>query len=135
MSFYRYFKQNAEAVVIFNEWMKEKTKEWIIPFFEAQDFSEVKTIVDVGGNIDTLTAVILKANPKMQAIFVDREDVVVGANQVLEVAGVVDRCQIVGEKFFDSLRRVAIFTYSLASSFIRNEVIFFRSGKTRWKHC
>jgi hypothetical protein len=105
MSSYRYFKQNAEAVVIFNEWMKEKTKEWIIPFFEAEDFSEVKTIVGVGGNIDTLTAVILKANPKMQAILVDREDVVVGANQVLEVAGVIDKCQIVGEKFFDSLRR------------------------------
>ena len=73
---------------------------------EAQNFSsEIKTIVDGGGNIDTLTAVILKANPKMPAILVDREDVVIGANQVLEVAGVVDRCQIVGENFFDSLRR------------------------------
>jgi hypothetical protein len=35
----------------------------------------------------------------MQAILFDREDVVVGANQVLEVARVVDRCQIVGETF------------------------------------
>jgi hypothetical protein len=61
--------------------------------------------VDVGGNIGTLTAVLLKPNPKMQAILVDRKDVVVGANQVLEVAGVVDRCQIMGENFFDSLRR------------------------------
>jgi hypothetical protein len=61
--------------------------------------------VDVGGNIGTLTTVILKANAKMQTILVDREDVVVGANQVLEVAGVVDRFQIVGENFFDSLRR------------------------------
>jgi hypothetical protein len=61
--------------------------------------------VDVVGKIGTLTAVILKPNPKMQAILFDREDVVVGANQVLEVAGVVDRCQIVGENFFDSLRR------------------------------
>ena len=59
--------------------------------------------MDVGGNIGTLTAVILKPNPKMQAILVAREDVVVGAKQVLEVAGVVDRCQIVGENFFDSL--------------------------------
>jgi len=59
----------------------------------------------VGGNIGTLTAVILKSNPKMQAILVDREDVVVCANQVLEVAGVVDRCQIVGENFFTSLPR------------------------------
>jgi hypothetical protein len=81
-------------------------KEWIIPFFEAQDFSsEVKTIVNLGGNIDTLMVVILKANPKMQAILVDRGDVVIGANQVLEVARVVDRCQIVGEKFFDSIRQ------------------------------
>ena len=60
--------------------------------------------MDVGGNIGTLTAIILKPNPNMQAILVDRKDVVVGANQVLEVAGVVDRCQIVGEKIFDSLR-------------------------------
>jgi 16S rRNA A1518/A1519 N6-dimethyltransferase RsmA/KsgA/DIM1 with predicted DNA glycosylase/AP lyase activity len=85
--------------------MKEKTREWIIPLFEAEDFSEVKTIVDVGGNIGTLTAVILKPNPKMQAILVDREDIFVCANQVLEVAGVVNRCQIVGGNFFDSLRR------------------------------
>jgi hypothetical protein len=61
--------------------------------------------VDVGENIGTLTAVILKAHPQMQAFLFDREDVVVGANQVLEVARVVDRCQIVGGIFFDSLPR------------------------------
>jgi len=70
--------------------------------------------VDVGGKIGTLTAVIPKPNPKMQAILVDREDVVVGANQVLEVAGVVDRCQIMGENFFDSLRRGARYLLTLS---------------------
>jgi hypothetical protein len=39
MIFSSYFKQNAEAVVNFNEWIKEKTQEWIIPLFEAYDFS------------------------------------------------------------------------------------------------
>jgi len=39
MIFYSYFKHNAEAVVNFNECMNEKTKEWIIPVFEAYDFS------------------------------------------------------------------------------------------------
>jgi hypothetical protein len=62
--------------------MNEKTKKWIIALFEAEDFSEIKTIRNVGGNIRTLMAVILKPNPKMQAILFDREDVVVGANQV-----------------------------------------------------
>jgi hypothetical protein len=61
--------------------------------------------VDVVGKISPLTAVIFKPNPKIQAILFDRKDVVVGANQVLEVARGVERCQIVKEKFFDSLRR------------------------------
>ena len=103
MNFYRYFKQNAEAIVNFKEWMKEKTEEWIIPLFEAYEFFEVKTIVDGGGNLNTLTAVILKPNAKMQVILFDREDVVVGANQVLEVTRVVNRCQIAGRNFFEAL--------------------------------
>ena len=103
MSFYDYLKQNSEAAVNFNEWMKETTREWLLPVLEAYDFSEVKTLVDVGGGIGTLTAVILNANPKMQAILFDREDVIVDANQVLEVAGVADRCQIVGGSFFDEV--------------------------------
>ena len=100
---YSYFKQDSEASVNFNEWMKETTREWLLPLLEAYDFSEVKTLVDVGGGIGTLTAVILNANPKMQAILFDREDVVVGAQRVLEGAGVADRCQIVGGNFFDAV--------------------------------
>ncbi|MEG4289379.1 methyltransferase [Microcoleus sp. C2C3] len=100
---YSYLKQDSEASLNFNEWMKETTREWLLPVLEAYDFSEVKTLVDVGGSIGTLTAVILNANPKMQAILFDREDVVVGAQQVLEGAGVADRCQIVGGNFFDAV--------------------------------
>ena len=101
--FYSYLKQDSEASVNFNEWMKETTREWLLPVLEAYDFSEVKTLVDVGGSIGTLTAFILNANPKMQAILFDREDVVVDAQQVLEGAGVADRCQIVGGNFFDAV--------------------------------
>ena len=45
------------------------------PFFEAYDFLEVKTIVDVEGNIGTLTVVILTANSKMQSFLFNRDDV------------------------------------------------------------
>jgi hypothetical protein len=51
----------------------EKNEEF--PFLEAYDFLEVKTIVDVEGNIGTLTVVILTANPKMQAFLFNRDDV------------------------------------------------------------
>jgi hypothetical protein len=74
-------------------------------------------------------AVIFTANPKMQGILFDREDVSVGGHPVLELTRVVDRCQIVGGSFFDFLPRLALFTYSLASFLIRNEVILFRLVK------
>jgi precorrin-6B methylase 2/predicted transcriptional regulator len=103
MSFYDYLKENSESAANFNEWMKETTREWLFPVIEAYDFSEVKTLVDVGGGTGSLTSVILKANPKMQAILFDREDGVVGAEGVLEAAGVTNRCQIVVGNFFESV--------------------------------
>jgi hypothetical protein len=61
------------------------------------------------GNIGTLIAVILKPTPKMQTILFDREDLVVGVNQVLEVARFVNKCQIAGRIFFDFLLRGGAF--------------------------
>ena len=109
MSVYSYFKHNSEATRNFDEWMKETTRESILRLFEADDFSEVITLVDVGGNIGSLTAFIFNKNLKMQAILFEREDVVVSANQVLEVARLVNRCQIAGRNFFDSLLRGGAF--------------------------
>ena len=76
--------------------------------------------MDVRGNISTLTAVVVTANPKRQAILFDREDVDVGAKQVLEVAKLVERCQIVGGNFFDSLPQGGAF-YLLSRVLLNTE--------------
>ena len=53
--------------------MKETTRESILPLFEADDFSEVITLVEVGWNIGTLTAFIFnKKKLKMPAILFAR---------------------------------------------------------------
>ena len=44
----------------------------------------------MGRNIGSLTAVIFKAKPQMQTILIYQENLVVSANQVWEVGGVVD---------------------------------------------
>jgi hypothetical protein len=72
MSVYSYFKHNSEAARNFNEWMKETTRESILPLFEAEDFSEVITLVEVGWNVRTLTAFIFNKNLKMPAILLAR---------------------------------------------------------------
>jgi hypothetical protein len=52
--------------------MKETTRESILPLFEAEDFSEVITLVEVGWNIRTLTAFIFNKHLKMPAILLAR---------------------------------------------------------------
>jgi O-methyltransferase. len=45
MSMYSYLKLNSEVNENFNEFLKETTREWLLPVLEAYDFSEVKTLV------------------------------------------------------------------------------------------
>ncbi|MDL5057347.1 methyltransferase [Geitlerinema calcuttense] len=102
-SLYTYLQQNPETANRFNEWMQETTREWLFPILETYDFSGLKTLVDVGGGTGSLIAIILNANPQMQAILFDREDVVQGAPAVLTEAGVAQRCQIIGGDFFQTI--------------------------------
>jgi predicted O-methyltransferase YrrM len=45
----------------------------------------------------------LQANAEARGVLVDLPDVVAGASQVLERAGVADRCQIIAADFLDTL--------------------------------
>lgn len=103
MSVYEYFAQNAEANAHFNQWMIETVRTEIMPMLTLHDFSNVKTVVDVGGNIGMLSSMILKQYPHLQAILFDQAHVVSGAKQILESAEVATRCQIIVGNFFDSV--------------------------------
>lgn len=102
-SLYEYLDQNPQANTHFNLWMKETTREWLIPALEAYDFSPFKTFVDVGGSTGTLTAEILKKYPNLQAILFDQERAIGQAEATLTVTDVADRCQIISGNFFESV--------------------------------
>jgi len=103
MSMYEYLTQNSEANSSFNLWMKETTKEWIVPVLKTYDFSKVRNLVDVGGGSGFQTAMILQKHPQLQAILFDREEVVSEANQEMSSASVASRCQVRCGDFFDSV--------------------------------
>ncbi|MBC6474158.1 MAG: hypothetical protein GDA48_16230 [Hormoscilla sp. GM102CHS1] len=103
MSMYEYLTQNSEANSSFNLWMKETTKEWIVPVLKTYDFSKVRNLVDVGGCSGFQTAMILQKHPQLQAILFDREEVVSEANQEMSEEGVASRCQVRCGDFFDSV--------------------------------
>ncbi|MDQ6669960.1 MAG: hypothetical protein M3069_04305 [Chloroflexota bacterium] len=60
-------------------------------------------MVDVGGSRGALLASILAAHPDMRGVLCDLPEVVNGAPPLFVAAGVMDRCEIVGVDFFESL--------------------------------
>ena len=69
----------------------------------AVDLSSVGTIVDVGGGQGQMLASLLTHLPQAQGILADRPDVLVGAPNVLQTAGVEDRVTLVPTDFFDAV--------------------------------
>jgi hypothetical protein len=69
----------------------------------AYDFSQFRTIVDVGGGGGALIAAVLGRYPGVRAVLFDLPDVVGDARGFIEQAGFAARCELVGGSFFDSV--------------------------------
>ena len=70
---------------------------------QSYDFSGISVLVDVGGGEGALLAAILAGNPALRGILFDQPHVVAGAKDLLERAGVADRCEVVGGDFFKAV--------------------------------
>jgi hypothetical protein len=91
---------NPEEQRLFADAMAERHRALDPAVAEAYDFSGVRTLVDVGGGHGFLAAAVLRANPGMRAILLDRPEVVAGAGPTLAAAGVTERVVVVGGDFF-----------------------------------
>ena len=69
----------------------------------AYDFSSFRHIVDVGGGQGLMLAAILRAHPQIRGTLFDQPDVVARAKAVLVEGGVIDRCNVVGGSFFETV--------------------------------
>ena len=69
----------------------------------AYDFSRCTTVVDVGGGAGAFLDGILEANPQLRGVVFDLPSVAPAAEELLAASGVVDRCQVVGGDFFESV--------------------------------
>ncbi len=67
------------------------------------DFSRFGTIVDVGGGRGTLIAQVLGRHSAARGVLFDQPHVVEAAEPLLKAHGVLERCQVVGGSFFESV--------------------------------
>jgi SAM-dependent methyltransferase len=69
----------------------------------AYDFSQFRSIVDVGGGKGALLAEILKAHPEMTAVLFDLPETENHARDYIAEAGLKERCAFQAGDFFDRL--------------------------------
>lgn len=103
MDAWEYRARDPELNAIFDDFMTVNTTNQAVAVVPAYDFSDIGTLVDVGGGHGALISAILKAYPRMHGILCDAPQVVSGAHSLLEAGGVIDRCKIVPCDFFSSV--------------------------------
>ena len=92
MEFFEYLQRHPDAGALFDEVMTRQTTEVASTLPVAYDFSEIGTLVDVGGGRGELISSILKAYPEMQGVLFDQQHVIQSAGKLLEARGVAERC-------------------------------------------
>jgi hypothetical protein len=70
---------------------------------DAYDFSAIGVLADVGGGNGSLLTGVLQKYPRMRGMLYDLPNVVERAKVPIAVAGLSERCQIIGGSFFESV--------------------------------
>jgi hypothetical protein len=94
-SFYDYLAQNPVVGVPFNRYMTKTSEQHTTAILDCYDFSQVRTLVDVGGGEGGTLTAILKAYPTIQGILFDLPKVV-GAAISRDAVGLAERYKLVG---------------------------------------
>ena len=67
------------------------------------DWTNVRTVVDVGGGTGTLLAAVLQAHPAVRGILVDQPGTIARAEPLLREGRLIDRVTLAPQSFFDPL--------------------------------
>lgn len=98
---FSYLHDHADAAERFNNAMSDLARNVHLPAVAALELHSAATVVDVGGGTGSLLAHVLATSPHLHGVLFDLPHVVAKAQPVLEAAGVLDRCQLVGGDFFE----------------------------------
>ena len=82
--FYDYFTQHAEAAASFNRGMAGATRTRTASILSAYDFSDIDTLVDVGGGHGAFITAILAAYPSMRGVLFDLPHVIPAARRRID---------------------------------------------------
>jgi O-methyltransferase domain/Dimerisation domain len=100
---WQFRSENPAEGQIFDAAMTALSHSIVGAVLAAYDFSGIGLLADVGGGHGALLAALLTRYPAMKGILFDQPHVVAGAAEPVRLAGVADRCEIVGGDFFTAV--------------------------------
>lgn len=102
-AFFEYMTENPDRHRIYDAAMNGIHDFETEPVLNAYDFSQFRSIVDVGGGNGLHLAKILKRNPDLNGILFDMPSVAESARPIISSFGLNGRCRIVGGDFFSTV--------------------------------
>jgi 2,7-dihydroxy-5-methyl-1-naphthoate 7-O-methyltransferase len=101
LPFWTYLDANPEISASFDATMAIDGGSTAIT--EGYDWTTVRHVADIGGGTGTLIAGILRRHPHLRGTLVDLPETAARAREYLAGLGLGDRCEAVGQSFFDPL--------------------------------
>ncbi len=101
--FFEYLPEHPDKAQIFDQAMTGIHGRETDVILQSYDFSEMKTLLDIGGGNGSNITSILNKYPDMQGTLFDLPHVVERAQPHIEQAGLSNRCHLVGGSFFESV--------------------------------
>jgi O-methyltransferase domain/Dimerisation domain len=100
---FEFLSKNPDQAKIFDGAMAGVHAPEARAMVDAYDFSDVGTLVELGGGNGSAMTVILKRHPSLRAILYDLPGVIGRSKDNIAKAGLADRCQTIGGSFFDAV--------------------------------
>jgi hypothetical protein len=106
LPFFEWLAEHAHEGEVFNRAMSASTVARRAVLL-GQDWSDVTTVVDVGGGVGTLAASLLAEHEHLRGVVFDLPGLQDAAAATIAAAGLGDRCSFVGGSFFEEIPRGA----------------------------
>ncbi|MBV9582220.1 MAG: methyltransferase [Chloroflexi bacterium] len=103
VSNWSYRAHNRRAGAEFDAAMASNSAAVAATIAETYPFSQFNTVADIGGGRGALISAVLMTHPHLRGLLFDQPHVVAGASPLLERAGVLDRCEVIGGNFLESV--------------------------------
>jgi len=102
-SFWERMRRLPDECELFNRALADLRGDEHRQIANAYDWSDIDTVVDVGGGAGSLLAAILENNQGTRGVLVEQPEVLPDADRLLSERGVRTRCDFLGGSFFDPI--------------------------------